>query len=49
MFCLCYLQLYHDIQELEDQVFDVLLLWAGPFAGNPESYFRQAQDLAAEL
>ncbi|XP_009403181.3 protein SWEETIE isoform X2 [Musa acuminata AAA Group] len=36
-------------EELEDQVFDVLLLWAGPFAGNPESYFRQAQDLAAEL
>ncbi|WOK94226.1 HEAT repeat-containing protein 5B isoform X6 [Canna indica] len=36
-------------EELEDQVFDVLLLWAGPFAGNPETYFRQTQDVAAEL
>ncbi|XP_042449151.1 protein SWEETIE-like [Zingiber officinale] len=36
-------------EELEDQVFDILLLWAGPFAGNPEVYFRQTQDLAAEL
>ncbi|XP_072983205.1 protein SWEETIE isoform X2 [Typha latifolia] len=36
-------------EELEDQVFDVLLLWADPFAGNPESYFRQTQDWASEL
>ncbi|RLM55986.1 HEAT repeat-containing protein 5B isoform X5 [Panicum miliaceum] len=35
--------------ELEDQVFDVLLLWAGPFTGNPESYLRHIQDWASEL
>jgi hypothetical protein len=37
------------MQELEDQVFDVLLLWAGPFTGNPESYLRHIQDWASEL
>ncbi|XP_021304666.1 HEAT repeat-containing protein 5B isoform X2 [Sorghum bicolor] len=36
-------------EELEDQVFDVLLLWAGPFTGNPESYLRHIQDWASEL
>uniref|UniRef100_J3MEI1 Uncharacterized protein n=1 Tax=Oryza brachyantha TaxID=4533 RepID=J3MEI1_ORYBR len=36
-------------EELEDQVFDVLLLWAGPFTGNPESYLRHVQDWASEL
>nr|CAB3470555.1 unnamed protein product [Digitaria exilis] len=36
-------------EELEDQVFDVLLLWAGPFTGNPESYLRDIQDWASEL
>jgi hypothetical protein len=37
------------IQELEDQVFDVLLLWASPFTGNPESYLSQIQDWTSEL
>lgn len=37
------------LQELQEQVFDVLLLWADPFLGNPESYIRQQQDLASEL
>jgi hypothetical protein len=36
-------------QELEDQVFDVLLLWASPFTGNPESYLSQIQDWTSEL
>ncbi|XP_062228917.1 protein SWEETIE-like isoform X3 [Phragmites australis] len=36
-------------EELEDQVFDVLLLWAGPFTGNPESYLHHIQDWASEL
>ncbi|GJN34322.1 hypothetical protein PR202_gb22972 [Eleusine coracana subsp. coracana] len=36
-------------EELEDQVFDVLLLWAAPFTGNPESYLRHIQDWASEL
>ncbi|KAL6876470.1 hypothetical protein ACP4OV_013042 [Aristida adscensionis] len=36
-------------EELEDQVFDVLLLWAGPFTGNPESYLRHIEDWASEL
>lgn len=37
------------MQELEDQVFDVLLLWASPFTGNPESYLSHIQDWASEL
>jgi hypothetical protein len=37
------------MQELEDQVFDVLLLWASPFTGNPESYLSQIQDWTSEL
>ncbi|KAG8094444.1 hypothetical protein GUJ93_ZPchr0012g20299, partial [Zizania palustris] len=36
-------------EELEDQVFDVLLLWADPFTGNPESYLRHVHDWASEL
>ncbi|KAF7096581.1 hypothetical protein CFC21_098502 [Triticum aestivum] len=36
-------------EELEDQVFDVLLLWASPFTGNPESYLSHIQDWASEL
>ncbi|OAY83386.1 HEAT repeat-containing protein 5A [Ananas comosus] len=36
-------------EELEDQVFDVLLLWAGPFAGTVESYLRHIQDWISEL
>ncbi|KAM0896259.1 hypothetical protein ACQ4PT_023313 [Festuca glaucescens] len=36
-------------EELEDQVFDVLLLWASPFTGNPESYLSQIQDWTSEL
>ncbi|XP_044958991.1 protein SWEETIE isoform X1 [Hordeum vulgare subsp. vulgare] len=36
-------------EELEDQVFDVLLLWASPFTGNPESYLTHIQDWASEL
>nr|XP_029117887.1 LOW QUALITY PROTEIN: protein SWEETIE [Elaeis guineensis] len=36
-------------EELEDQVFDILLLWAGPFVGNPESYIGRIQDFTSEL
>ncbi|XP_038985409.1 protein SWEETIE isoform X2 [Phoenix dactylifera] len=36
-------------EELEDQVFDILLLWAGPFPGNPESYIGRIQDFPSEL
>ncbi|KAJ3692210.1 hypothetical protein LUZ60_012560 [Juncus effusus] len=36
-------------EELEDQAFDILLLWAGCFAGNVEYYMRTVQDWASEL
>ncbi|KAH0449198.1 hypothetical protein IEQ34_022998 [Dendrobium chrysotoxum] len=32
-------------EELEDQVFDVLLLWADPFVGGSDSRTRKSQDL----
>ncbi|KAH7658270.1 Armadillo-like helical-containing protein [Dioscorea alata] len=35
-------------EELEDQVFDVLLLWAGPLLGS-EFHIRQTQDLTSEI
>ncbi|XP_020259958.1 HEAT repeat-containing protein 5B [Asparagus officinalis] len=36
-------------EELQDQVFDILLLWAEPFLGNHESYIRKNQDLILEM
>ncbi|KAJ4781926.1 HEAT repeat-containing protein [Rhynchospora pubera] len=36
-------------EELEDQAFDILLLWAGSFAGNPEQHLRGVQDWTSEL
>lgn len=40
--------LEYNVQELEDQVFDVLLLWAGPLLGS-EFHIRQTQDLTSEI
>ncbi|XP_058082071.1 protein SWEETIE [Magnolia sinica] len=36
-------------EELEDQVFDILSLWAAPFGGNPERKIKQAEDLILEI
>lgn len=36
-------------EELEDQVFDILSLWAAPFGGNPERKIKQAEDLTSEI
>ncbi|XP_077230289.1 HEAT repeat-containing protein isoform X2 [Tasmannia lanceolata] len=36
-------------EELEDQVFDILSLWAAPFGGNSESQIKQAEDLSSEI
>ncbi|PKU62053.1 protein SWEETIE [Dendrobium catenatum] len=36
-------------EELEDQVFDVLLLWADPFVGGSDSRTRKSQDLMSDL
>ncbi|XP_020585694.1 LOW QUALITY PROTEIN: HEAT repeat-containing protein 5B [Phalaenopsis equestris] len=36
-------------KELEDQVFDVLLLWADPFVGGSDSRSRRSQDLMSDL
>ncbi|KAK9116093.1 hypothetical protein Sjap_015040 [Stephania japonica] len=36
-------------EDLEDQVFDVLSLWATLFSGNPEYQIRQAGDLASKI
>ncbi|PKA52839.1 hypothetical protein AXF42_Ash001820 [Apostasia shenzhenica] len=36
-------------EELEDQVFDVLLLWADPFVGGSDSRTRKARDLTSDL
>ncbi|KAG9458284.1 hypothetical protein H6P81_002792 [Aristolochia fimbriata] len=36
-------------EELEDQVFDILSLWAAPFGGHPELQIKQVEDPASEL
>eukprot|EP00258_Populus_trichocarpa_P038162 XP_024454181.1 protein SWEETIE isoform X3 [Populus trichocarpa] len=36
-------------QELEDQVFDILLLWATLFSGNPEREIQKIEDLASTI
>ncbi|XP_078444054.1 HEAT repeat-containing protein [Wolffia australiana] len=35
-------------KDLEDQVFDILLLWAGPFVTNIDDYISEKQDLITE-
>uniref|UniRef100_A0A6N2MN55 Uncharacterized protein n=1 Tax=Salix viminalis TaxID=40686 RepID=A0A6N2MN55_SALVM len=36
-------------QELEDQVFDILSLWATLFSGNPEREIQKIEDLASRI
>uniref|UniRef100_A0A2P2MKT4 HEAT repeat-containing protein 5B isoform X2 n=1 Tax=Rhizophora mucronata TaxID=61149 RepID=A0A2P2MKT4_RHIMU len=36
-------------QELEDQVFDILSLWAALFSGNPEQEIKQIGDLTSKI
>ncbi|KAG5245658.1 HEAT repeat-containing protein [Salix suchowensis] len=36
-------------QELEDQVFDILWLWATLFSGNPEREIQKIEDLASRI
>ncbi|EOY04218.1 HEAT repeat-containing protein, putative isoform 1 [Theobroma cacao] len=36
-------------EELEDQVFDILSLWADLFSGNPEDVIRQSGDLQSRI
>ncbi|KAJ4850066.1 hypothetical protein Tsubulata_019358 [Turnera subulata] len=36
-------------QELEDQVFDILTLWASLFSGNPENEIKQTGDLVSSV
>ncbi|CAA6670474.1 unnamed protein product [Spirodela intermedia] len=36
-------------KDLEDQVFDILLLWAGPFVTNIDDYISEKQDLISEM
>lgn len=36
-------------EELMDQVFDILSLWAGIFSGNPEDIVRQSGDLTSKI
>ncbi|XP_043715583.1 protein SWEETIE [Telopea speciosissima] len=36
-------------EELEDQVFDILSLWASLFSGNTEHQIKQAESLASEV
>ncbi|OMO80110.1 Armadillo-like helical, partial [Corchorus capsularis] len=36
-------------EELEDQVFDILSLWADLFSGSPEDAFRQSGDLQSRI
>lgn len=45
--CLLSLSLYR--QELEDQVFDILSLWATLFSGNPEHEIKQTGDLTSRI
>lgn len=37
------------MQELEDQVFDILSLWASLFTGNPEDETNQTGDLISRI
>ncbi|KAL3630335.1 hypothetical protein CASFOL_023319 [Castilleja foliolosa] len=36
-------------EELHDQVFDILALWASTFSGNPKHHISQANDLSSEI
>ncbi|KAK6150970.1 hypothetical protein DH2020_015902 [Rehmannia glutinosa] len=36
-------------EELHDQVFDILALWASTFSGNPKNHINQAHDLTSEI
>ncbi|XP_060193029.1 protein SWEETIE [Lycium barbarum] len=36
-------------EELEDQVFDILSLWASAFQGNPERHISEAKDLQSNI
>lgn len=45
--CMLSLGLYR--QELEDQVFDILSLWATIFSGNPEHEIKQTGDLTSRI
>ncbi|KAL7101750.1 hypothetical protein ACP275_08G074200 [Erythranthe tilingii] len=36
-------------EELNDQVFDILALWASTFSGHPKHHIDQAQDLTSEI
>ncbi|KAF8399147.1 hypothetical protein HHK36_015012 [Tetracentron sinense] len=36
-------------EELEDQIFDILSLWAALFSGNPEHRIKQVEDLKSEI
>lgn len=38
-----------DMKELEDQVFDVLLLWTGIFGIPPEDELQQSEDIISEI
>lgn len=37
------------MQELEDQVFDILSLWATLFSGNAEHIIKQHGDLTSKI
>ena len=37
------------MQELEDEVFDILSLWAPLFSGNPEHQLKQTGDLTSSI
>lgn len=41
--------LFHSMQELEDQVFDILSLWASAFQGNPERHISETKDLQSNI
>ncbi|GFQ05129.1 heat repeat-containing protein 5b, partial [Phtheirospermum japonicum] len=36
-------------EELHDQVFDILALWASTFSGNPKHHISQSNDLSSEI
>ncbi|XP_073057988.1 protein SWEETIE isoform X1 [Primulina eburnea] len=38
-----------SMEELQDQVFDILSLWAPTFSRNPRQHINQSQDLASEI
>ena len=37
------------MQELEDEVFDILSLWASLFSGNPEHQIMRTGDLSSSI